>query len=1854
MAAPQLRLEVSLNLAGFRNEVRKLTQIAQSEFNPLLKVDVDTRDYRAQLKALERIKPVIKIEDSQLDAARARIGTLNKSLATLRRATSTPIEIKLKYTEIGKPPSAAAGQIGRAVSGGVRGGQAVEGFNYKQLQATRQMMQAAKMPVGPLGGGRSVEAYLQSIVEGFKNASEESINGLSSGLKDGNSKIANAAKTVGEAGVRAIKNSLGIASPSRVFRQIGEFSVDGLELGFLNGLKDFKGKSVAEIRKIVALLKLELAKVSEGGGIGGPSMGSLRRQLVGQRAYTSPIGPLPVNSREPYAKGTRGQFGYSGYEPRMVSRPYTGGPRFPVEGMMAPRPEFGFASTGQSQSTGQAAGRSRENTILGAMGGYNPGVRSSAMFPMSGMMGPSSPMGGGGSGGGGGGGTGGGGGGGGAFGGMRLNVPQLPGSGVVRELGQEFGFAAKQVLLFGTAYKALAFLQSFPGQVGEAVGALQSFRNTLKAVTPSVGEFDKSSKFILSLVDQYNVPLQAARDGFAKLYASMKPAGFSGAEIRGLFEGVSMGAATFGMSADKVDRVMYAFAQMASKGQVMSEELKGQLGDVLPGALSLFAKAADMSVQEFGQAMEDGAFKGEAMRQLLVNVGATMKEEFGKGAVGAAVTYQGVMNRLQTTTVLFYEAFEPAAVAFANTFILPITNGIRIVTDAFTQLLTGQKAVTQGGSELAANMQPLIPIFQGIGDNLKQVATAAFNTVKALLPVVQFLLQLAASPVVGFLAQMYASLLLLNGAFTLLGGRLLIGVIASLAQTAIRMTALNTATLITNSSLTGTQLQLRMLSAGFAQTGAAAAGFAMTVRTAMMTTVVGAVVAAVAIAIAEFMRLRGVMASIEGKYKSLGDQARLMGEAGIVSGVQKIGQQVQEQAQTFEDLAAAMGKAKKVTAGFVMVNSELRDLLKRTGQDKYVMGDSIKPADITNINQAIQQHRRLTKELKGSILPGQESKARAETAKLDAELNKKPIDLSAGDGTGKPPKEKSLESYYSLQDQLAKAQTQADIDRIEALFEHRKNMINSAYDLEEARANSVQKEAIAHQRAISNIFMDLQKKQIDARLSMMKAEGSVADGAGAGAAPGSAVGAYLQGDIGPTSTGPHFDVKKVGGGYFPRNYLDQFVQVNGRPLSSGTTVPGGTFAGHQRRGSHGWDYAFGEGRHAATLTGGAKWQEGVPTQHGERRRFQLPSGEMFQFLHGGSEGIGAKTPGKVTPDQKRDVLADQAQVIAAKQATLSVTHAEIEAQQQLIVETEKYLAQIFGVAEKEFQTSMVRKEAAMLRAGATDQEIEDAMSLEEINLKHAAGVEAANRQIEVNNKLIKEGSPDKDILNKNTAVQQRLIQRLNEELPKAVKAQKELNQAQKDAPFLKRIRDLKEEIKLLLIINTEERRLAELTEEFNGNKARAQEVFNLEKIKKNIEETRALVDGFVSSTTSDYKGFLKAVISGEDAADALKQFQEGLKDKVLTIFLDFAMAPVEKFLKESLEGLFLPKIKKEDGKLPEATTKDPVEATNINTNATNTNTTELKNLTTAIQGMAAGTNATSSIQGPTAGNAFSDGSALPPIAPGFDAASVFGNPEALTSAFAGIQSSISTSMEGITSSFQMGADSLTNTLPSWSDALTTKLPAALTASTSNTEGEIPKWQESLGKVTQGIGIAAGAIMGIAAGLSQIKEGGTSNVLGGIGSILLSLGGAIGGIGGLIPKGGKAANGAVWKGGFQAFANGGMVSGPTLGLIGEGKYNEAIVPLPDGKSIPVQMAGTSGGGSLRDAMNSNSGASSSPVLNMSFQSTNINGVEYVSRDQLESAMAETRRNATRDGAKRGMTMTLDRIQNSSSTRRKVGI
>ena len=138
---------------------------------------------------------------------------------------------------------------------------------------------------------------------------------------------------------------------------------------------------------------------------------------------------------------------------------------------------------------------------------------------------------------------------------------------------------------------------------------------------------------------------------------------------------------------------------------------------------------------------------------------------------------------------------------------------------------------------------------------------------------------------------------------------------------------------------------------------------------------------------------------------------------------------------------------------------------------------------------------------------------------------------------------------------------------------------------------------------------------------------------------------------------------------------------------------------------------------------------------------------------------------------------------------------------------------------------------------------------------------------------------------------------------------------------------------------------------------------------------------------------------------------------------------------------------------------------------------------------------------------------------------------------------------------------------------------------------------------------------------------------------------------------KNAKGNAFNGsGIAKFATGGIVNGPTLfpfadggamqmGLMGEAGP-EAIMPLQRGADGSLGVRAAMGGNGM--------GGSSSPILNMNFETSTINGVEYVSRDQLEAAMMQTRRQASSDGAKRGMTMTLDKIQQSPQTRRRIGM
>jgi len=130
---------------------------------------------------------------------------------------------------------------------------------------------------------------------------------------------------------------------------------------------------------------------------------------------------------------------------------------------------------------------------------------------------------------------------------------------------------------------------------------------------------------------------------------------------------------------------------------------------------------------------------------------------------------------------------------------------------------------------------------------------------------------------------------------------------------------------------------------------------------------------------------------------------------------------------------------------------------------------------------------------------------------------------------------------------------------------------------------------------------------------------------------------------------------------------------------------------------------------------------------------------------------------------------------------------------------------------------------------------------------------------------------------------------------------------------------------------------------------------------------------------------------------------------------------------------------------------------------------------------------------------------------------------------------------------------------------------------------------------------------------------------------------------------------------------------SFGAEGAAKAAGSLPPLPKANGGPVEggrpymvgergpemfIPGSSGGimrnEDMRQMMGRSPAGVGAPQMNFTFETTNIGGTEFVSREQLEVAMSTTRRQAASDGAKQGMSMTLDKMQNSPRTRSRVGI
>ena len=172
---------------------------------------------------------------------------------------------------------------------------------------------------------------------------------------------------------------------------------------------------------------------------------------------------------------------------------------------------------------------------------------------------------------------------------------------------------------------------------GKIMTTGQDFESAMSGLTAITGSTEKAAKEFEYLKEQSNrlgLDLLKTSKDYTQFAASVGDK-LPKDQMRSIFEGASEWGLVTGASADEASRALKALNQMMAKGQVMSEELKGQLAEALPGSVGLFVKAlndmkgvTNLTEKDLFKLMEDGKLFS---KDILPHVAKQMKEAARNG-----------------------------------------------------------------------------------------------------------------------------------------------------------------------------------------------------------------------------------------------------------------------------------------------------------------------------------------------------------------------------------------------------------------------------------------------------------------------------------------------------------------------------------------------------------------------------------------------------------------------------------------------------------------------------------------------------------------------------------------------------------------------------------------------------------------------------------------------------------------------------------------------------------------------------------------------------------------------------------------------------------------------------------------------------------------------------------------------------------------------------------------------------------------------------------------------------------------------------------------------------------------------
>jgi tape measure domain-containing protein len=214
----------------------------------------------------------------------------------------------------------------------------------------------------------------------------------------------------------------------------------------------------------------------------------------------------------------------------------------------------------------------------------------------------------------------------------------------------QLGLTLKKVGGILGVYFGVRTLKNLADSIFDAGIQVSRFEAGLKGALGSVEAAAESVNWLTEVSDELGLTLESQVGAFQKLAAAARGTSLEGEKTKNIFLAVSEAATAMQLSGEQTEGALFAIGQMISKGTVAAEELRGQLGERLPGAFQIAARAMGVTTQELGKMLEQGEVVAE---DFLPRFAKALHDELGEAAKDAAGTVERNINRLSNVWFQF-------------------------------------------------------------------------------------------------------------------------------------------------------------------------------------------------------------------------------------------------------------------------------------------------------------------------------------------------------------------------------------------------------------------------------------------------------------------------------------------------------------------------------------------------------------------------------------------------------------------------------------------------------------------------------------------------------------------------------------------------------------------------------------------------------------------------------------------------------------------------------------------------------------------------------------------------------------------------------------------------------------------------------------------------------------------------------------------------------------------------------------------------------------------------------------------------------------------------------------------------